>query len=125
MKKYYVKLVVLTLVLVLVAFCLLWFKPQYFLVAMPLAVLYFSVVTGLQHYVIVSSAMKDPRTFVKNFLGITVGVLFLHLIVLAIYMFTHLATAKLFVIAFSILYVVYLAFETIELSAFVRKQKNG
>src|SRR5574344_68483 len=124
MKQYYVKLLTLTIVLILISFGLLWFNTGWFLIAMPLAVLYFSIVTGLQYYATVKSVMKDPRIFIRNFLGLTVGMLFLHLIVLCIYMFTHLSSAKLFTIAFCVLFVVYLLFETVELSMFVKKQKK-
>lgn len=124
MKKYYIKLLIIAVLLVLTSFLLLWCGTGYFLMAMPLAVLYFTVVTGLEHWAIVKSVTKDARVFVKNFLGLTVGCMFLHLVVLCIYMFTHLQTAKVFTIAFCILYVIYLVFETIELLLFVKGLKN-
>jgi threonine/homoserine/homoserine lactone efflux protein len=91
---------------------------------MPLLPLYFAVVTGLQHYVVVKSLYKDPRSFVKNFLGVTVGSLFLHLVILCLWAFTHMTTARTFIIAFCICYIVYLAFETIQLVLLVRRKRN-
>lgn len=123
MKKAYIKLIVLAIVLVLLSFCLLWFNTGLFLTAIPLAVLYFSVVTGLMYFAIVKSAMKDPRIFIRDFLGLTVGAIFLHLIVLAAYMFTHLQQAKIFAVAFCILFAIYLTFLTVELVVFVKHQK--
>ncbi|MBQ9547095.1 MAG: hypothetical protein IJU90_07400 [Bacteroidales bacterium] len=120
MRRYLIHLSLLSLVLVIACFALLWWAPALFIVAMPLAVLYFAVVTGVQHTLVVRSVYKAPRVFVKTFLGLTVGSLLLHLVVMSAYMFTHLQHARLFALAFAILYVVYLVFETIELISFVR-----
>ena len=127
MRRYYLSLVILTLVLTLASFCVLWIAPAAFHTFMPLLVLYFTAVTGLQHFFALQAAKKDPRTFIKVFLAITVATLFLHLIVLTAYMFSHLTaalTAKHFLIAFCIGYIVYLVFETIALLLLVRKQRQ-
>lgn len=124
MKRYYVSLIIITLILVLAAFGTLWFGNGLFQTVFPLLPLYFAVVTGLQHYVVVKSLYKDPRTFVKNFLGLTVGSLFLHLVILCLWAFTHIPTAKHFILAFCICYIVYLAFETVQLVLLVRRKRN-
>lgn len=124
MKRYYVALIGITVLLVLAAFCTLWFADSLFQTIFPLLPLYFGVITGVQHYVVVKSLYKDPRTFVKNFLGLTVGSLFLHLVILCLWAFTHMPTARNFILAFCICYIVYLAFETIQLVLLVRKKRN-
>ncbi|MBQ6069332.1 MAG: hypothetical protein IJK84_07515 [Bacteroidales bacterium] len=124
MKRYYVALIGITVLLVLAAFCTLWFADSLFQTIFPLLPLYFGVITGVQHYVVVKSLYKDPRTFVKNFLGLTVGSLFLHLAILCLWAFTHMPTARNFILAFCICYIVYLAFETIQLVLLVRKKRN-
>ena len=124
MKKYYISLILLTIVLILAAFCTLWFTQGVFQTIMPFIPLYFAVITGLQHYAVVKSFYKDPRTFVKNFLGITVGTLFLHLVVISTWAFTHIPEARNFILAFCICYIAYLAFETIALVLLVKKQRN-
>lgn len=124
MKRYSVTLLILTAVLVLASFVVLWSSPTLFHVFMPVVVLYFTLVTGIEHYLILKSAQRDPRTFVKNFMGLTVGTLLLHLAVLTLYIFTHLQVAKLFVITFCICYIVYLVFETVSLVLFVKNQKK-
>ena len=124
MKRYYVSLIIITIVLVLAAFCTLWFAEGIFQPILPFLPLYFAVVTGLQHYVVVKSLYKDPRTFVKNFLGLTVGSLFLHLVLLCLWAFTHIPTARTFILAFCICYIIYLAFETIQLVLLVRHKRN-
>lgn len=124
MKRYYIALIILTAVLVLASFCTLWFCPDNFLTVLPFLPLYFAVITGLMHYAINQSFYKDPRTFVKNFLGLTVGSLFIHLVVLFIWAFTHTATAKTFILAFGICYVAYLVFETLALVLLVKSKQK-
>jgi hypothetical protein len=124
MKKYTVALLALTIVLILVSFCTLWFGDNIFQPILALTPLYFAIITGLMHYGVVKSFYKDPRTFVKNFLGITVGSLFLHLCVLFIWSLTHLQTAKIFILGFCICYVAYLVFETVALVLIVRNARQ-
>ncbi|MBQ6047277.1 MAG: hypothetical protein IJL38_06645 [Bacteroidales bacterium] len=124
MKRYYISLLALTAVLVLASFALLWCGGE-FLMIMPIIALYFGVITGLEHWAIVASMRKSPRDFIKNFLGITMGVLFLHLMVIGIWMFTHLKdphNAKIALIAFSVCYVVHLVYETVALALFVKRE---
>ena len=124
MKKYYISLIAVTILLVLAAFCTLWFAQDIYQNIMPAIPLYFAVVTGLQHYVVVKSLYKDPRTFVKNFLGLTVGTLFLHLVILCTWSLTHIPQARTFILAFCICYIVYLAFETVALILIVRNKRK-
>ena len=124
MKKYYISLILITIVMVLAAFCTLWFANGIFQTIMPLIPLYFAIITGIQHYAVVKSFYKDPRTFVKNFLGLTVGSLFLHLVILCTWSLSHIPQARTFIIAFCICYVVYLAFETIALVLLVKNQRK-
>ena len=124
MRRYLVSLLVTTLLLVLVSFVVMWCAPQHYLPAMPLLALYFGVVCGLQHWLVTSAMQRSPRTFVQVFLGSVVGVLFLHLIVLAAYDFTHVAQAKLFTLAFGIGYAVSLVFETVALVRYVDHERK-
>lgn len=124
MRKYTIALLATTGVLTLVSLLPMWFNPAHFATILPFIVLYFAVVTFFEHYFIVRSAHREARTFIKNFLGLTVGTLILHLGVMIVYMFTHMhdaMTAKLFLIAFCIGYLVFLVFET---TALVLLAKN-
>ena len=124
MKKYLLSLLALTLLLTLVSLGVMWFRPACFLVAMPLLALYFCVVTAVQHLIVTKSMYRSPKTFVQVFLGSVVGVLFLHLLVLALYLFTHTAQARLFTIAFAIGYTASLLFETVALVRFVKQERD-
>lgn len=123
-RRYLISLLVMTLVLVLASFVVLWVAPEKFLVAMPLLALYFGVVSGVQHFLVSHAMCRSPKTFVQIFLATVVGMLFLHIVVLAAYLLTHPAHARLFTVAFLVGYVVSLVFETVALVQFVNNERN-
>ena len=123
-RRYLISLLVMTLVLVLASFVVLWVAPEKFLVAMPLLALYFGVVSGVQHFLVSHAMYRSPKTFVQIFLATVVGMLFLHIVVLAAYLLTHPAHARLFTVAFLVGYVVSLVFETVALVQFVNNERN-
>lgn len=124
MRRYYISLLLVSLVLILASFMVMWFAPQAFIVAMPLLVLYFAILTLVQHTIVVKAMQRSPKTFVQLFLGTTIGVLFIHLIVLASFLLTTPAQGRRFLIAFCIGYVVYLVFETVALVRYVDNEKK-
>lgn len=125
MRRYYLSLVVVTLVMALASFVVMWSFPQGFLPVMPLLALYFAAVTGVQHYFVVKSMYQSPKRFVQLFLAFTVAVLFLHLVVFAAYLFTHTSHAKPFAIAFCIGFAVMLVFETTSLVLLIKHEKKN
>lgn len=124
MRRYLVFLLVLSIVMALAAFAVMWVAPEMFIVAMPLLVLYFSVLTLIQHFLIVRGMSRSPKTFVQIFLGTTIGALFIHLIVIAAYVLSYFETWRPFLLAFAICFVVYLVFETVSLVRFVDNEKK-
>ena len=124
MKKYAAALLAVTAALVAAALSTLWFGEGLFRPALALLPLYFAAVTGATHLFVVRSLRKEPRVFVKNFLGVTVGSLFLHLCVLIAWTLTHLADAKVFVAGFCVGYAAYLLFETAALVLVVRRARR-
>lgn len=125
MKRYYIALVVVALVLALASFVVMWTIPERYLIVMPLLALYFAAVTGVQHYFVVKSMYQSPKRFVQFFLATTVATLFLHLVVFAAYLFTHTQQAKLFAIAFCIGFAVMLVFETVSLILLINREKKS
>ena len=125
MRRYLFSLLLVTLAMVLAAFCVMWFAPHYYIPVMPLLALYFGIVCGLQHWLVTRAMYRSPKAFVQVFLGSVVGVLFLHIVVLAVYLFTHTQHAKLFTIAFCIGYAVSLVFETAALVRFVQNERKS
>ena len=124
MRRYYISLLIVSLVLVLASFGVMWLAPQTLIIAMPLLVLYFAILTLVQHTIVVKAMQRSPKTFVQLFLGTTVGVLFIHLIVLAAFLLTNPGQGRRFLIAFCIGYVVYLVFETVALVRYVDSEKK-
>lgn len=124
MRRYLFSLLVMSIVLVLAAFIVMWATPEVFIVAMPLLVLYFAVLTLVQHILVVRGMSRSPKTFVQIFLGTTIGVLFIHMIVLATFLITTPGQGRRFLIAFCIGYVAYLVFETVALVRFVDREKK-
>ncbi len=124
MKRYYIALAIVTLLLVAAAFSVLLFSRSDFHLVMPILAFYFAIITGIQHFVVVKSMNKSPRQFVQYFLGATVAVLFIHLVVLASYLFTHTDQAKSFTLAFCIGFATMLVFETVALLIHVNREKK-
>lgn len=114
----------MTLALVLAAFVVMWAAPQHYLPVMPLLALYFGVVCGLQHWIVTRAMYRSPKIFIQVFLGTVIGVLFIHIAVLAIYLFSHPSHAHLFTLAFCIGYAVSLVFETVALVRFVNRERQ-
>ena len=125
MRRYYISLIVVALLLVLASFVVMWVAPARFFTVMPLLALYFSAVTGIQHYFVVNSMYKSPKRFVQLFLAFTVASLFLHMVVFAAYLFTHTHQAKLFAIAFCIGFAAMLIFETASLVLLINREKKN
>ena len=124
MRRYYTSLLVMTLAMVLAAFGVMWAAPQWFIVAMPFLALYFGVVTGVVHYVVVRAMNRSPRAFVQVFLGSTVGMLMLHMVVIATYLLTNHTTGRRFLIAFLAGFVISFVFEIICLVRHVDSERK-
>ena len=123
MKRYYIALSIVTAMLLGVALGVLAFAKEQFHLIMALLPFYFALITGVQHWVVVKSMKKSPRQFVQYFLGATVA--FIHLVVLASYLFTHTDQAKSFTLAFCIGFATMLVFETVALILFVKRQRKN
>ena len=124
MRRYVVSLIAMTMLLVLLSFVVMFVWPDRWLLAMPFLALYFGVICALQHWIVTKAIFRSPKAFVQQFLGTTVGVLFVHMAVLAIYLFTHPANAKTFTLAFLVGFVVSWVFETLATAMFIRDEKK-
>ena len=124
MKRYLVGLSILTIVMVLLSFAVKWTAMPFFaplpVWMLPVSVLYFAVAYGVQYWLTVSSVNKNPKAFIQFFLATTVGVLFLHIVVLVGGMLLNPVGGKRFAVGFLILYVVYTVYMTVSLVQFMR-----
>lgn len=128
MKRYLTGLGVLSATMLLLAFVAKWTAlplfapvPTWMLVV---SVLYFAAAYGVQYWMTVSSVNKHPKAFVQFFLATTVGVLFLHIVILVGGMLMNPAGGKRFAIAFLLLYVVYTVFMTVSLVRFMKNPQG-
>lgn len=128
MKRFFTGLIVITIVMLLLAFAVKWFSVDLFaklnVIALPLAVLYFAAVSGIQYWFTLNSMKRSPKQFVQFFLGTTVAVLVLHIIVLVCGMLSNPLGGKSFAVGFLILYVVYTVYIIAAIVQFVRKVQN-
>ena len=124
-RKYLVSVLVMTLLMVLAAFAVMHLLPAHYLPVMPLMALYFGIVVAFQHWVFTKAVYSSPKTFVQIFLGTTVGVLFLHLVVMVAYLLTHPQHAKLFTVAFLVGFVVSWVFETVAIVMFIKQSRTN
>lgn len=128
MKRYYIALAILALLMVAAAFGMMAIARPHFHFFMPVLAVYFAIVTGVQHYVVVKSMKKSPRQFVQFFLGSTVAALLLHMAVLFSLVFFrylhHPHVAKVFILTFAIGFAVTLVFETVSLLLHVNREKK-
>lgn len=120
-------MLVLTLLLAVASYATLLFSPENYTNKFPVLVVYFAGVTLVQHLLVTRSTKKDPRTFVRNFFGIILGVLLLHFAVLVITMVSQIHNAhanKIFTIGFCVGYFAHLIFETTALVLYVRRSQK-
>lgn len=92
---------------------------------MPLQFLFFVVLTGLLHYVLLRSLKKNPKLFISYFMTLTGLKMFLYLIILTTYLFLFKEQAKSFVVSFLLFYLLFTAFEAIALFKSSRSQEAG
>lgn len=128
MRRYFIGLILLTIIMVLLAFAAKWTGMAFFapvpMWMLPTAVLYFAVAYGVQYWMTVASMNKHPKAFVQSFLATTVAVLFIHIVVLVGGMLSNPAGGKRFAVAFLILYVVYTVYMIASLVLFVKNAKK-
>ena len=126
MRRYFIGLIVLTIVMMLLAFTTKWAGMAFFaplpMWLLPAAVLYFAAAYGVQYWLTVTSMNKRPKAFVQSFLATTVAVLFIHIVVLVGGMLSNPAGGKRFAVAFLILYVIYTIYMITSIVLYIRQK---
>ncbi|MBA2584081.1 MAG: hypothetical protein H0V01_11930 [Bacteroidetes bacterium] len=107
------KLVILTFVLIFLSFV----GFHFLLIKAPLVHYYsigfFFVITVLTHYFLTKAAIKSPGRFPAYYMGGVTLKLFISMIFIVIYAVLNKGEAKVFLLSFFILYLIYTSFETI------------
>jgi hypothetical protein len=105
-------LFLLTLVLLGAIICINQYAPEKFHSPNAyFALAYFAALTLIFHMMTIKSAAKDPKGFIRFFMGSTALRLFIHLIVVVAYKLLFRETATSFLVAFMFLYLIFQIFE--------------
>jgi len=124
MKRFIIQSTVLTIIVFsLGAIVYSTFLRQYYLPILPIAALFFYVVTNLVHAYLLKIAGKSGSRFTSQYMAVSFLKMFFYLTVAIVYALLNREYAKIFLGNFLMLYVVYTTFEVIQFSKFVRQKK--
>ncbi|PKQ63499.1 hypothetical protein BZG02_08995 [Labilibaculum filiforme] len=120
-KKYIRNLGIISGVLLLlsVVMYLTLLKP-WFNYVFPFVILYFFLISSLQHYRLLKTAKDNPRSFNTNYMAWFGIKLFSHLSFVIFFVLLNRAQALSFVLFFGFCYVVYTAYDVVCLSNTLR-----
>jgi len=125
MKRFILQSTILTIIVfVLGTVVYSTFLQQYYLSILPFTVLFFYLVTNLVHTYLLKIAVKSGSRFTSQYMAVSFLKMFFYLAVAIVYALLNREYAKIFLGNFLVLYVIYTAFEVLQISKFVR-QKNS
>lgn len=121
MKSFILKSTVLTLLVFILGAALysLFFQSVYFWILPFLPFLFFTV-TNLVHNYLLKVAVKSPSRFTSRYMAASFLKMFFYLAVGIGYAFINKEHAKIFLVNFLLLYIIYTTFEVVELSRVMR-----
>lgn len=124
MKSFVIKSSILTLIVILLGAVIYstLLKPFY-LAILPLAVALFYIGTNLVHAYLLKISLSSGSRFTSHYMAASFSKMFFYLAVAIVYAFINKEDAKIFLLNFLLLYIVYTTFEVVEFSKIVR-QKN-
>ena len=96
---------------------------NFYLPVLPLVVVLFYVLTNLIHAYLLKISANSGSRFTSYYMAVSFIKMFFYLAVAIVYAIMNKEDAKIFLVNFLLLYVVYTTFEVIEFSKVVR-QKN-
>lgn len=116
MKKYIQNLLILISVVSIIAW-LVFSKiiPQYYLPVFPFIILFFALVSALIHAYQARLATKNTGKFTRSIMVITLLKLFIYSAVAILYIAVDKVNAKIFIVEFMSLYLVFTFFEVFSL----------
>lgn len=79
-------------------------------------------VTALVHFFLTRQAEKRAQKFINSYMLSITAKLFVFFITIVAYAFTHKEQAKVFIVCFFVLYLLYTALEVIDILAVLKKQ---
>jgi len=123
MKAFLIKSTILTIIIFLLGAVLYStaLKP-YFLPVLPLAVLFFFLITNLVHAYLLKIAVKSGSRFTSQYMAVSFIKMFFYLAVAIVFVIFNRETAKIFLLNFLLLYIIYTFIEVYEFSKLVRQR---
>ena len=106
--SYFKKVVLVTFVSISVCLIFFQFYPQYYFTIFPYLVLFFFTSTLVIHFLLSSAAKQKPQVFVRHFMMITGGKLFLYFFTMGVVAY-KLPKSDLiaFVLSFFLFYLIF------------------
>ena len=122
MKSFIVKSTVLTvIVFILGAILYSTVFIQFYRSILPVVPAFFYIVTNLVHAYLLNIAGKSSSRFTSQYMAVSFIKMFFYLAVAIIYVVINKEDAKIFLVNFLLLYIVYTTFEVVEFSKVVRQ----
>lgn len=116
MKKFVVNIILISVILLIIGWVIFSMViPQYYLPVLPFILMFFVVSSVAIHAYQLQFSKKDTAKFTRSNMIITFLKLFLYSAVAIIYIAVDTQNAKIFVICFILLYVIFSVFEVLSL----------
>lgn len=126
MKRFIINIAVISIVLALTGWLIFsQLIPQYYLPVLPFLLLFFAVASVFLHAYQLQLAKKDFAKFARSNMLVTFFRLVVYSAVAIIYIAVDSKNAKVFVICFVILYIVFTVFEVASLIKITTNNKNN
>ena len=123
MKSFFAKSTVLTLLVFILGIVVYhWGIPAFYIPVLPVLPLLFYMVTNLVHVYLLRIAAKSEARFTSHYMAASFLKMFFYLALGIGYAFANREQAKIFLINYLLLYIIYTTFEVVELSKVVRQK---
>ncbi len=116
MKRFVVNIFLISVILVIIGWVIFsMFIPQYYLPVFPFILMFFAFSSVAVHAYQLQLSKKDTARFTRSNMIITFLKLFLYSAVAIVYIAVDTQNAKIFVICFILLYIIFSVFEVLSL----------
>jgi hypothetical protein len=124
MKRFFIQSFVLTVIVSIVgAIAYSTLLKPYFNVVLPFVVLFFFLITNFFHAYLLKIAVKSGTKFISKYMAVSFLKMFFYILIAIGFVLMNRDFAKIFLVNYLLLYLVYTTFEVIQFSRVV-KQKN-
>lgn len=122
-KKYIVWLIIFSAIILFLGiigfktFLVNYYHPVYILV-----LIFFFVITGIMHYILLKSSTMRPAKFSNYFMIATTVKLLIYLVFMSLYLYFYTMNAVPFLIVFLTGYILFSLFESVSITKQLRKK---